>query len=83
MGKIYDRTKEHLGSSDTAIIHARRLWLNAARQWQDGRVTPRGVDVPDAYYLRSLSVVLPHSTVWTDAAHELAPVVEGRLLEAP
>jgi hypothetical protein len=29
VGPIADRTKEHLSSSDVAIIHARRLTLDA------------------------------------------------------
>ena len=31
MGRIVDRTQEHLGTSDTAVIAARRLLLNEAR----------------------------------------------------
>lgn len=31
MGLIVDRTKEHLGAADLAIVHFRRLLLNAAR----------------------------------------------------
>jgi len=31
MGPIADRTKENLGASDLAIVHFRRLLLNAAR----------------------------------------------------
>ena len=41
MGAIYDRTKEHLGSADTAIIAARRLLLQAVRDVQAGRA-PQG-----------------------------------------
>jgi phenylpropionate dioxygenase-like ring-hydroxylating dioxygenase large terminal subunit len=34
MGAIYDRTKEHLGGADTAIIQYRRRMINAARALQ-------------------------------------------------
>src|ERR1700730_10211587 len=42
MGPIVDRTKEHLSSSDVAIIHARRLLLDAVADAAAGRVPPRG-----------------------------------------
>jgi nitrite reductase/ring-hydroxylating ferredoxin subunit len=41
MGPIVDRTKEHLSSSDVAIIHARRLLLEAVADVAAGR-QPRG-----------------------------------------
>ena len=31
MGPIYDRTREHLGAADRAVIHMRRVMLQAAR----------------------------------------------------
>ncbi len=37
MGAIVDRTKEHLSSSDVAIIHARRVLLEAVANVQAGR----------------------------------------------
>jgi hypothetical protein len=45
MGPIVDRTKEHLSSSDVAIIHLRRVLLKAldrvaAGQWPVGDVPP-------------------------------------------
>lgn len=40
MGPIVDRTKEHLSSSDVAIIHARRLLLEALVDVAEGRTPP-------------------------------------------
>ena len=31
MGPIYDRTREHLGTTDSLIIRARRRMINAAQ----------------------------------------------------
>ncbi|PYN94959.1 MAG: (2Fe-2S)-binding protein [Candidatus Rokuibacteriota bacterium] len=42
MGRIVDRSKEHLGPADKAIIQARRLLLGAIKTVQEGG-TPRGV----------------------------------------
>lgn len=36
MGPIVDRSREHLSSSDQAVVRARRLLLKAARDWQLG-----------------------------------------------
>jgi phthalate 4,5-dioxygenase oxygenase subunit len=43
MGPLYDRTKEHLGVSDTAIIRMRRRMLDAVRAFQDNGATPLGL----------------------------------------
>ena len=47
MGPLFDRTKEHLGASDTAVIRMRRLLIDGARALESG-VTPIGLgaDVP-------------------------------------
>lgn len=36
MGPIYDRTREHLGAADRAVIHMRRLMLQAAKDLAAG-----------------------------------------------
>jgi hypothetical protein len=41
MGPIVDRTKDHLSSSDVAIIHAQRMLLEGVADVLSGR-TPRG-----------------------------------------
>ena len=43
MGPITDRSEEHLGSTDRAIVQMRRLLLEATRTVEAGG-TPRGVD---------------------------------------
>ncbi|PYN96150.1 MAG: (2Fe-2S)-binding protein, partial [Candidatus Rokuibacteriota bacterium] len=42
MGPIYDRTQEHLGTSDAMVIRTRRRVLSAARALRDSGVTPPG-----------------------------------------
>ncbi len=37
MGPIVDRSKEHLGTSDAAIIRMRRLLLDMAKSYQEGK----------------------------------------------
>ena len=43
MGAIMDRTREHLGTSDKAIIRMRRMLIDAARNLEKG-VDPPGTD---------------------------------------
>ncbi|MBV9897520.1 MAG: Rieske 2Fe-2S domain-containing protein [Chloroflexi bacterium] len=63
MGPIADRATEHLGSSDSAVIRVRRLWLSAV-----GDALPLGVAAPDAYRVRAAGVVIDRDADWTTAA---------------
>lgn len=40
MGAIYDRSKEHLGASDLAVIHFRRMMLESAERFAASGETP-------------------------------------------
>jgi len=62
MGPIVDRSKEHLGPADKAIIQARRLLLQAVKTAQDGGA-PRGVG-PSYYGVRAGEGVLPRDADW-------------------
>ena len=64
MGAIVDRSREHLGPADKAIIHARRLLLQAVHTVQEGG-TPRGVN-PTYYGLRASEGVLPREADWRE-----------------
>jgi len=67
MGAIMDRTREHLGTTDTAIIKARQRLLGAAKALRDRGVTPPGVDQPELFRVRSCSAVLPADVDWRSA----------------
>ena len=68
MGAICDRTKEHLGTTDRAIIMARRIMLQAARTVEDGG-DPPGLGT-DTYSLRAIEKILPAGVQWRDALYE-------------
>ena len=68
MGAICDRTKEHLGTTDRAIIMARRIMLQAARTVEDGG-DPPGLGT-DIYTLRAIEKILPAGVHWRDALHD-------------
>jgi len=77
MGKINDRTKEHLGTTDLAIIAARRRLVKAARALQDAGTPPPGVHNPEWYDIRAAAVELPRNVSWYEATEEHRRVLVG------
>ena len=71
MGPIYDRTQEHLGSSDAMVIRTRRRVIHAAEALRDRAVVPPGVDDPAIYRCRSGGVILPREADWLEATRDL------------
>jgi hypothetical protein len=67
MGPIYDRSHEHLGTTDQFIIRVRRKLIASAKALRDQGIVPYGVDHPEVYRQRSGEAVLPRSTTWWDA----------------
>ena len=65
MGPIVDRSKEHLGQTDRAVIMTRRMLLRAIDTVADGG-TPPGVG--ESYYsARAIEDVLPDTESGIDA----------------
>jgi hypothetical protein len=71
MGTIYNRTREHLGTTDQLIIRTRRRIASAAKALRESGVVPPGVDHPEVYRQRSGDLVLPRSVDWWDGTREL------------
>jgi phenylpropionate dioxygenase-like ring-hydroxylating dioxygenase large terminal subunit len=67
MGGIYDRSKEHLGTTDAMIIAVRRKLIKAARLFREQGVLPPAAGQPELYKVRSCSTVLPSNVEWKDA----------------
>jgi nitrite reductase/ring-hydroxylating ferredoxin subunit len=70
MGHIYERSHEHLGTSDSMIIRTRRRVIAAAKALRDEQTVPPGVDHPEVYRTRSGSVILPRSADWLAATQQ-------------
>jgi nitrite reductase/ring-hydroxylating ferredoxin subunit len=68
MGPIADRTREHLGVSDTIIIKLRRFLLRTLQDMSGGKEPP-GL-VPSSYRVRSARFVLPNDDRFEDVARE-------------
>jgi phenylpropionate dioxygenase-like ring-hydroxylating dioxygenase large terminal subunit len=65
MGPVADRSAEHLGSSDRAVIATRRLLLQVARDVAAGREPP-GLD-GSSQGVRAAEVILPPDATWHEA----------------
>jgi phthalate 4,5-dioxygenase oxygenase subunit len=73
MGPIYDRTNEHLGSSDTAVIAMRRQLIDLAHQLEAG-VEPPMAHRSDLYRVRSASFVIKRGDSWLAETMAAMPV---------
>jgi phthalate 4,5-dioxygenase oxygenase subunit len=67
MGPVVDRTNEHLGTSDQAVIRFRRLMLDAARSDAGDKVVGLGPDV-DLSVLRGVDKTVPLELEWQAVA---------------
>jgi phthalate 4,5-dioxygenase len=58
-GPIADRTREHLGSSDVAVVAMRRTLIEAAQRCVESGEVPAGVTQPALYRVHANQAVLP------------------------
>jgi hypothetical protein len=78
MGAVYNRSKEHLGTTDAMIIRTRRRLLEVSKAHAAGTVPP-GVDNPEVYRVRAGGIVLSDGDDWLEAvakwggAHQFHP----------
>jgi hypothetical protein len=77
MGPIYNRSREHLGTTDSMIIRTRRRWIAVARALQEQGILPPGVDDNTIYRQRSGEILLPRSVDWWDGTRELREQFQG------
>jgi len=70
MGEIFDRTGEHLGSSDLAVIAMRRRMLEAVTALAERGEVPYEARNADNYRVRSAALVLPRDVPWNAGAAE-------------
>ena len=68
MGPVNDRTREHLGSSDTAVIAMRRRLQRLAMDLQRG-VEPAAAQQPEIYKVRSVSFILNQDQSWVEECY--------------
>ena len=76
MGRIADRTREHLTSTDRGIVMARMRLMKAAQALAEKGETPPGVD-PSHHRVRSAALILGPDQPFEDAAREALTVRLG------
>ncbi|GAA0530500.1 Rieske 2Fe-2S domain-containing protein [Pigmentiphaga sp. GD03639] len=68
---IYDRTREHLGTTDTGIARTRRFLLEALKRLATEQAEPVSVRQPELFMLRAISVTIPEGSDWMAAGRDL------------
>ena len=64
---IYDRSREHLGTTDSMVITVRRELLKAAKTFSDQGILPANVDNVQLDRVRQATMLLPKGTDWVAA----------------
>ena len=64
MGPIYDRTQEHLGTTDAMVIFVRRLLIDSARALRERGERPPTSTTRALCRVRAASVLLPDGESW-------------------
>jgi phthalate 4,5-dioxygenase len=64
MGPILDRTIEHLGTADAALIRTRRRLIEAANALRERGVAPPAAQHPELYRVRSCQAILSKDQDW-------------------
>jgi phthalate 4,5-dioxygenase len=72
-GPISDRSREHLGASDTGVIATRRRILRQAQALARGAEPPQ-VHSPEAYRIRSMALVADRHVAWQDLMQQHMPI---------
>jgi phthalate 4,5-dioxygenase len=65
MGTIVDRSQEHLGTSDRAVIMIRQLLLDAVAKVEAGE-DPLGLDTPSQRLPRGYDEYVPAGADWRE-----------------
>jgi phthalate 4,5-dioxygenase oxygenase subunit len=69
MGPIVDRSREHLGTTDKAIITYRRILLDVLRDFERG-IPAAGTEPKTYRHVRSADIVIPKDVRWQDIADQ-------------
>jgi len=79
-GPIYDRTREHLGSTDVAVIRMHRMLLRAAKALAEGQEPPALAGTGDFRSIRGAEKILADGEDWRGLGTNDDPIVAEALL---
>lgn len=74
---IYDRTQEHLGTSDTGIARVRRMLLDTIKKQAQG-VTPPSAANGALFMKRAISITIPANGDWTELGRDFMTAEPGK-----
>lgn len=74
---IYDRSQEHLGTTDTGIARVRRMLLESTRKLSQG-VPPESASQPHSFMKRAVSITLPAGESWEEHGREFMQADIGK-----
>ena len=77
MGPVNNRTVEHLGTSDLAIVAVRRRLLDAAKALRERGEVPGEIAEPQSYAVRSDALFLRADQKWYETTSERRMVLAG------
>jgi hypothetical protein len=77
MGRVADRTREHLVATDAGIATARRRLIRAARALAESGAAPPGTD-PKEQRVRSVAIVLPIGQPFVEGARDALVAETGK-----
>jgi phthalate 4,5-dioxygenase len=81
MGPVYDRTTEHLGTTDLAIVRMHSMLLESARALDRDGTLPPGIGDFDFRGVRSAEKILEPGEDWRVLGTNDDPIVQQALLE--
>jgi hypothetical protein len=80
MGAVYDRSHEHLGTSDRAIIRMRQMLVKAAKDLADG-IEPPALNPEYAFNeIRSAEKILAPGEDWRSLGTPSDPTVQMHMV---
>ena len=80
---IYDRSREHLGTTDVMCIMVRRLMLDAAKALRDKHELPANVDNVSLDRVRHATTVLPKDADWIKETEQQRNADSGVRITVP
>lgn len=75
---IYDRAKEHLGTTDAGIVRARRLLLESLKKLAAEGQAPSSASEPDKFLWRAISITVPEGANWRSEGQEFMRAEPGK-----
>ena len=83
MGPIYNRSQEHLGTTDMGIIRVRRRLIEGAKTLAEDGTAPAGSAEPQHYAVRAASALVDNDGSWVNTTTQSRTVRLGVSEDAP